>query len=500
MKKVSRVLSVVLCLVFALSCMMTFVAAAETATATKDGITATLTTSKDSYTNEDVDVKLTLKNETDHAIANITAKVTGLEALQVKSGKTTATGLLLAKSGELVANDLVFSKEAGTGGDSGNGSGNPATGNNDMMLWTVIMSISGIALLVVLMLNKHNRTVCAVLAVLLVAGVALPAQASAAGEALEVTKAITVNGEAVTLKATVEVVDYVAHCAHCDKDVTWTPWTSTTNLPADDQENGHYYLAVDVEIPNVQRQLRGNKDIVLNLNGHKVYNFPGVRVYGMSGDNNHLSILDTSEGAKGQIIIEGTFTKTPGALCYFGGTNSTLNLYSGTVDANAAKGDNAGVVLRVRGSNNVFNMHGGTIIGGTVTDAATPETYGGAISLNGVMNMYGGTVKGGRVQSNAANGSSAGIGGNICIRNNAKLVMTGGTIEGGQSNIGGSNVDVQPGGTFEFSGGTIKGGTNTNAGAEGGNVFCQPAPADGSKAAGKLEWTGNGTIEGMTKP
>lgn len=497
MKKASRVLTIVLSLVFVLSCMMTFVSAADNATATKDGITATLSTSKDAYTNEEVDVKLTLKNDSDAAIANVTAKITGI-SLNVKSGEATATGLLLPKGEEVVANNVVYSAASTPSG----GTTPPPTGDTGVSLWVGLMTVSGIALMAFLASNKNSRGVCAALALVLVLGLAVPAQVDAAGEALEVSKTITVNGESVTVKATVEVVPYVAKCAHCDQEVTWTAWTATENLPADDQENGHYYLATDVQIPNVQRQLRGNKEIILNLNGHTVSNFPGTRVYGMSGDNNHLHIMDTSEGAKGKIVITGNFTTNPSALCYLGSNNSSFNLYSGTVDGSAAKCQEAGVILRVRAKTE-FNMYGGTIIGGTVTDrtdGTTLATYGGAISINGTMTMTGGTIKGGIAKSDAPSNTSAGIGGNICIRNNGKLTMSGGTIEGGSSNFGGWNVDVQAGGTFEFSGGTVKGGSNTDANAVGGNVYCQPAPDDGSKAAGALVWTGDGTIEGQTKP
>lgn len=219
--------------------------------------------------------------------------------------------------------------------------------------------------------------------------------------------------------------DPADHLEGCDgTKYNWRPWLDTESLPT---KSGRYYLVYDVNLKTYNDIANGN-NVYLDLNGKNINLNAGERIYRMIGNGaSSLTVLDSVGGSMIKLhagAAQGAFVTTAN------GTN-VVTMYGGTVDGSLVNESSAdGAVLRITGANAVFNMHGGTIIGGTATDK-----FGGAVYTNGTMNMTGGTIQGG----------TAKFGGSVFIA--GKLTMTGGTIKDGNANEGeniyfGSNADV----------------------------------------------------------
>ena len=117
----------------------------------------------------------------------------------------------------------------------------------------------------------------------------------------------------------------------------------------------------------------------------------------------------------------------------------------------------------VDGASTKFNLSGGTIQNGRNTKTVANDVYGG-----GNMMIYQSTltITGGKILNGVAT-----FGGNISLTNGGKLVMTGGTVEGGQSFGGhGGNISVKAECVAEITGGTVRNGVaNPAAGADPNN-------------------------------
>lgn len=190
--------------------------------------------------------------------------------------------------------------------------------------------------------------------------------------------------------------------------------------------------------------------------------------------------------------VTGTTATTGGAVAI---TKGTLNLYGGTVSGSATRGG----AVYATGTSSKLVVDGGTITDSTATDrggsvclisgaqlemksgtiengCAWGTQLGGNIYAEGNVTVSGGTITGGNTTGTANTPSvkgaastirGAGRGGNICIRGDYTLTMSGGTISDGVSPSGG-NLSIEGYKTdHSFSGGTISGGEALN----GGNLY-----------------------------
>lgn len=216
----------------------------------------------------------------------------------------------------------------------------------------------------------------------------------------------------------------------------------------------------------------------------------------------------------------------------------TINMYGGTILGGAPMVDAEGNVIKVDGvalndtKANVrcmagsFNMYGGVIDGGFSQNGGNGSGVFGSGSA--VLNIMGGTIKNGESSSYGGNlggwNATINIGGTALIENgiaprgganlyipNAalKVNMTGGTIRGGESKLGGNVYLVAntSGGYLNISGGVIEGGKATDEKEGGGNIFAGKGAAltitggiirDGEAAgyAGNLMYHNDITLEG----
>lgn len=279
------------------------------------------------------------------------------------------------------------------------------------------------------------------------------------------------------------------HCAHCDKEVYWLPWSGDAFYQAD----AHYYLTHSMTLG---RQFsigdeEGKYDIVLDLNGNTlkaanraflVWMGSTMSILDCAGDGNLLA--DGFDGNGGAIMVYsggklnlygGTFGRTEnekattnGGVIYSSGEDSEVNIYGGTI--NGGKATMGGAIYISSGKLNIFD---GTIVGSDVT-------RGGAIyNDSGVITMTGGTIQGANVQLGGAvymlagtfnmsggtvrGGNATMIGGSFCVSTSGKLNISGGVITDGQA-VRGGNIGGY--GTVNIKGGTVEKGTATY----GGNI------------------------------
>ncbi len=301
----------------------------------------------------------------------------------------------------------------------------------------------------------------------------------------------------------------------CDGTVLrWTPWRSTTSLPA---TSGNYYLTGDVTGTGIT--LPDDTKLNLDLNGYTVTR--SGRLYSFLNKSGIvLQITDNSAAQTG--VIKASGKAGDQGFIWVTGSNNTMNLIRGTIDGTGRTLiRNSGLTLCVT-SGNTFNMYGGSVIGGTYKYEAsgTSVPYGGAAMRSaGTTNIYGGTIiggtsdhlaggiyvdggvftlAGGTIQGGkAANGGAVAInkgefrlesgtitggeatatGGNIYI-DGGKFTMTGGTLTSGKGGTYGGNIH-QAGGTVELLGGTVENGTVTSSATEsgGGNIAANAADA-----------------------
>lgn len=272
------------------------------------------------------------------------------------------------------------------------------------------------------------------------------------------------------------------YCEVCKKDVYWAPWMGGSFSTA----GGHFYLNASMETENLPCSTGRSKTypeskVCLDLNGNTYYRTKGRALYVY--ENATLNIMDCAGG--GMILSAGINNGTSGGV--LGIPGGTVNLYSGTLklsDEHVPQ-NRAGVVYLTTGSSDnktpgTFNMYGGTLTGGEVTDrggnvciaGGVFNLYDGVIEngkaanrggnivtmSNGIFNQYGGTVTGGTV--------TAGAGGNI-YGGTGSVNIAGGTVSGGVSSEGGGNIYMLE--ALTVSGGTITGGTSQLK--SGGNIY-----------------------------
>lgn len=256
----------------------------------------------------------------------------------------------------------------------------------------------------------------------------------------------------------------VTHLGTCDGTLhTYTPWTTTTNVPAP-KTSANYYLVTDVTMTTKTNSLYvSNVDFRFDLNGHTVLGpnvgasgfTSGSRIWQMrtgtggTATNYNIIVTDSRTEQCGKIVGRFTSgegaTKTDQGMIWWdqgsGTANNSFTLYGGTIDGSAFTNCTAIGALFSVNTKSSLNIHGGTIIGGTTTK------YGGTVCCMGTMTMTGGTIKG---------GTSGGYGGNVYITSDGRFTMSGGKILNGTSASGGNLFCY---GKFSMTGGEISGGT-----------------------------------------
>ena len=190
-------------------------------------------------------------------------------------------------------------------------------------------------------------------------------------------------------------------CEHCNKKVTFTPWTGTNFSLLKD---GHYYVPGNAQgCPySILGDVEGEKykEYILDLNGQSVTfadGQPGFLVFNTA----KLSIIDSVGGGK---MVSGG---NPGAGMFVVGMEGTMNVYGGTYEMPAGKnGMIAGNVVYIDGTKDpTFNFYGGKLVGkdpkvealnivNGIANLSSGTTIDGTVAakLNGTLNMKG-TIK-----------------------------------------------------------------------------------------------------------
>ena len=200
----------------------------------------------------------------------------------------------------------------------------------------------------------------------------------------------------------------------CNNTQLWEPWPSDNKW-----ESGKYYY-LDADLKDMTKiEVAEGQSLHLCLNGHtytgKSSNFRLFVVYG------ELSICDHGNAG----TVKATYTTTGKAAPVF-------RVYEG----------------------GVFSVYGGNF-----TCSRQMLEAGLGVVDGGLMYIYDGRFYGGDVTTTAANQG----GGNVNIFRSGRLVMYGGTIEGGTSALNGANMHMNNSkSVFEMYGGTITGGSATN--------------------------------------
>ncbi len=172
-------------------------------------------------------------------------------------------------------------------------------------------------------------------------------------------------------------------------------------------------------------------------------------------DEATLNVIDSVGGGTAIIASAGKGTYDSGLFVQTAGFRSVFNMYSGIIDATNCIADCGCIVDNVDG---VFNMFGGTFLGGT-----TYGVGGGAIIVQNEVNIYGGEIIGGDCSDMPGVKSNPPGGG--CIRHNGKikaLNIYGGVIKGGSTDYNGGCIYIN--GPLKLHGGTISGGSAAQAG------------------------------------
>ena len=264
------------------------------------------------------------------------------------------------------------------------------------------------------------------------------------------------------------------YCEHCKQVVKWRMWIAENSLPTGE---GHWRLIRDINMVK-QHSMQGIEQII-DLNGKVVTATHKSRLISLHKEGNHLSIMDSSEEKTGTLkgLGDGGF----GSIVWIR-YDSILDFYSGTIDASENISSGSGTAISVHNKEGVFNMYGGTIIGGTSkaqvvkNEDTGKESFrdgvAGAIAVKGTVNMYGGVIRDGKaVTVKDSKGNEATVaGGNIFLYGGSTFNMYGGTISGGTVpeglNIGG-NIRIAKDAVFNMNGGVIENGACL---AQGGNI------------------------------
>ena len=255
-------------------------------------------------------------------------------------------------------------------------------------------------------------------------------------------------------------------CPHCNQTVTWQPWEDVISSSHTRTTGGHYYLTGNISGAGRYKVDTGTGEaLVLDLRGYRITS-TNDRIFYMTSGN--LAIVDSvgtgslvgSRNGDGIIRVDG----------------GQVDMYGGTVITTRTEipATGCGSILYVGSASATFNLHGGTLYGGTIT---TPTATSGTVYTKGTFSMTGGRI---------LNGYSA-VGGNVYVSSTGKFFLKGGQIAGGRATGYGGNVHVLSGGSFTMTGGKIYGGigdTDGNDDYNGDNVY----------VAGTMSM-GGGTIE-----
>ncbi|MBQ7246661.1 MAG: hypothetical protein IJS22_01025 [Lachnospiraceae bacterium] len=270
------------------------------------------------------------------------------------------------------------------------------------------------------------------------------------------------------------------HLEGCDGTVhTWTAWTDSANFPS---SSGYWYLDTDLTL-TAMTNIKKTADIYIDLNGHTVTG-PEARMILLNDEDVSLTIMDSEGG--GRVIPRGNVGGAFVQLVNKG--NKTLTIYGGTYDASAVtiSSGRGGSLISTNANTRTatVNIHGGTLIGGTVSGSYN----GGTICMqmgsgtSSVLNMTGGTVTGGSTRQH---------GGNIALEKGTVMNMSGGLVTGGTagynnpSGAAGGNIAVL-GGTFNMTGGKLADGRAST----GGNVsvtVLETVPGTATISGGEIE-------------
>jgi len=236
-------------------------------------------------------------------------------------------------------------------------------------------------------------------------------------------------------------------CPHCQQEVKFEAWLSTTSLPCTD--SGHFYLMDHVQL-EAQQSMQAGAEVILDLNGKTVDGAKGLRLYSIHNENTKLSILDSSAEQTGKLAVHGDISAYGSCVWLRYGD---FNLYSGTLDGSDAT--NSAYALVHVSSDMTFNMFGGTIKNGTTvvsfneTSGAQVGGNGGNVYAVGKFVMSGGSITGGTaVSTGSGEDKIGGMGGNVYVSKSGTFEMTGGTITGGAADNGEVNIHVAEGGTY----------------------------------------------------
>ena len=245
-----------------------------------------------------------------------------------------------------------------------------------------------------------------------------------------------------------------AFCPYCEKDVTWTAFTNSTNrvLALTDGNWGHYYLAEDITYSNKYMAVNdvdngGHSGFCLHLNGHTIKN-TGKRGFWV-GAGNTLNIM-----GEGTIRGVGEGTKESDWRGAAFDVYGHVNLFGGNITHDAAV-----PAVMIRGGAARVNLFDGATITGNNNYTVSLVRVN---ATGSEFNVFGGIVEGGK----AANG------GNIYLNNKSFFNIFGGVVRNGYATSIGGNV-YAANGTVNMYGGEIYGGYATNSSSSygrGGNV------------------------------
>ena len=267
--------------------------------------------------------------------------------------------------------------------------------------------------------------------------------------------------------------DSMAHCKHCDADITgWVDVTSTLNAASGGTGatvNGtHWYVSDTVTKNNagsVANVDTAGVSLCFNLNGQAVTNNAASGYSFYAGNTGVLNLMDTA----GTAVVTGSL--------YIGQTGGTFNVYGGTYTTKgsgtvpAAQADwTAYSTIRTLGSTanktKIFNLIGGTFTNSTnvnqnvicLKDAAATVVINGATVTTAksnytIANVLAGTItlKSGEIKINGTDYDARCV---VLNGADAALNIEGGTISTNSSKRSAIYIDTN-GGTVNMSGGII---------------------------------------------
>lgn len=210
------------------------------------------------------------------------------------------------------------------------------------------------------------------------------------------------------------------------------PWAPTKGsndtfyiLPA-----GTYYLGSDISSGYT---IKIENNVTLCLNGHKITAANGMDAIKLTGGSFTLTDCQktgnithaSNTNGRGVYVSSGTF-KMYGGGVYKCGSNSSFNMYGGSITGNNANSYGGGVYV----DGGEFTMSGGTI-GGTKTGETNTATYGGGVYVLGsagavgTFKMYGGSITGNNANSNGGGvyvmySDSFTVSGEVTVTDNTK--------------------------------------------------------------------------------